>query len=61
MDEFEYYNDDPYERSDDYNVFEENCIFEDREWEDEEDMFRQEEWLEQAGEMMMEQMLFPEE
>jgi len=35
MDEFEYYNDDPYERSDDYNVFEENCIMDDREWEDE--------------------------
>ena len=56
MDEENYYDCDPYERSDDYNVFEENCIFEDREWEAE-----QEEWLEQAGEMMMEQMLLPEE
>jgi hypothetical protein len=56
MDEENYYEYDPYERSDDYNVFEENCIFEDREWESE-----QEEWLEQAGEMMMEQLLLPEE
>ena len=30
MDEFEYYDDDPYERHDDYNVFEEDCLMEDQ-------------------------------
>ena len=32
MDEFDYYDDDPYERHDDYNVFEEREIMNDREW-----------------------------
>ena len=33
MDEDIYYDCDPYERDDDYNVFEENCLMED-EWMD---------------------------
>ena len=35
--EFEYYDDDPYERHDDYNVFEEREIMNDREWDHLED------------------------
>ena len=55
MDEFEYYNDDWYERHDDYNVFEEREImndqegYEDLEYEDLGDQYEEQEPREDFG------------
>ena len=53
MDEENYYE---YDEGSDVDNWEDEQVFRDHMWESE-----QEEWLEQAGEMMMEQMLLPEE
>jgi hypothetical protein len=53
MDEENYYE---YDEGSDLDNWEDEQVFQDQMWESE-----QEEWLEQAGEMMMEQMLLPEE
>jgi len=53
MDEENYYE---YDEGSDIDNWEDEQVFQDQMWEAE-----QEEWLEQAGEMMMEQMLLPEE
>ena len=52
MDEENYYE---YDEGSDLDNWEEEQVFQDHEERDEE------EWLEQAGEMMMEQMRLPEE
>ena len=53
MDEENYYE---YDEGSDLDRWEEEQVFHDHRWE-----MQQEEWLEQAGEAMMEQMLLPEE
>jgi hypothetical protein len=53
MDEENYYE---YDEGSDLDRWEEEQVFHDHRWE-----MQQEEWLEQMGEAMMEQMLLPEE